>query len=98
MVACEATGNWAINNGNGFFGGLQFDAGTWAAHGGTEFAVSADLASPIQQMEVANRVLTVQGWGAWPHCSGVAGVAWKKAAPPGFFVPPPPPPEPAAAP
>lgn len=87
MVACEATGNWAANTGNGFHGGLQFNPGTWSSHGGGDFAATADLATAIQQMEVANRILAAQGWSAWPHCSNTAGVAWKLPAPPGTFVP-----------
>lgn len=72
---CESSGDWAINTGNGFYGGLQFTNSTWAAYGGTAFAASADLATKEQQITVAERVLTTgyngnppQGKGAWPVC------------------------------
>lgn len=62
---CErGPGGWATNTGNGFYGGLQFDYGTWQAHGGQEFAVTADKATPAQQALVASR-LTYDGW---PNC------------------------------
>jgi hypothetical protein len=65
---CESGGNWSINTGNGYYGGLQFSAGTWAGFGGTEYAPRADLASKSQQIAIAERVLAVQGPGAWPTC------------------------------
>lgn len=68
VARCESGGNWAINTGNGFYGGVQFAAGTWASHGGTEFAPSAQLATKDQQIAVAERVLATQGRGAWPVC------------------------------
>ncbi|OBI50645.1 resuscitation-promoting factor RpfA [Mycobacterium kyorinense] len=68
VARCESGGNWAINTGNGYQGGLQFNRGTWAAHGGGEFAPSAHLASKEQQIAVAERVLATQGRGAWPVC------------------------------
>lgn len=74
LAQCEATGNWHINTGNGFYGGLQFTQQTWAGFGGTKFAPRADLASKAQQIAVAERVLNVQGPGAWPVCSVRAGL------------------------
>jgi LysM repeat protein len=68
VAQCESGGNWAINTGNGFYGGLQFTTGTWAANGGTGYAPRADLASASQQIAVAERVLQTQGVGAWPVC------------------------------
>ncbi len=68
VARCESGGNWAINTGNGFYGGVQFAAGTWASHGGNEFAPSAQLASKDQQLVIAERVLATQGRGAWPVC------------------------------
>ena len=68
VAQCESGGNWAINTGNGFYGGLQFTPGTWAANGGTGYAPRADLATPSQQIAVAERVLQTQGVGAWPVC------------------------------
>lgn len=68
VARCESGGNWSINTGNGYLGGLQFTQSTWAAHGGGEFAPSAQLASREQQIAVGERVLPTQGRGAWPVC------------------------------
>ena len=68
VAQCESGGNWSINTGNGFYGGLQFTQSTWAAYGGLAYAPMASEASPSQQMAVANRVLAGQGIGAWPVC------------------------------
>ena len=65
---CESGGNWSINTGNGFYGGLQFTQSTWAAYGGLAYAPVASEASASQQIAVANRVLAGQGMGAWPVC------------------------------
>ncbi|WP_347404546.1 transglycosylase family protein [Streptomyces sp. MST-110588] len=73
IARCESGGNWHINTGNGYYGGLQFSAGTWRAHGGTAYAPTADRASRAQQKAVAARVQAAQGWGAWPVCSARAG-------------------------
>jgi resuscitation-promoting factor RpfA len=70
VARCESGGNWAINTGNGYQGGLQFSAGTWRAHGGGEFAPSAHMATKEEQIAVAERVLASQGKGAWPVCGG----------------------------
>ncbi|MEU6872936.1 transglycosylase family protein [Streptomyces sp. NPDC046751] len=75
VAACESTGNWHINNGNGYFGGLQFTRSTWAAYGGTLYAPRADLATKDQQIAIAEKVLDAQGPGAWPSCSTKAGLA-----------------------
>ncbi|MFI8080965.1 transglycosylase family protein [Kitasatospora sp. NPDC086009] len=74
VAQCESTGNWSINTGNGFYGGLQFTNSTWAAFGGTSYAARADLATKDQQIAVAEKVLAVQGPGAWPVCSVQAGL------------------------
>ncbi|MEE1618321.1 transglycosylase family protein [Brachybacterium sp. J153] len=71
VAACESGGDWAINTGNGYYGGLQFSQQTWEGFGGTEYASSADQASKSEQIAVAERVLAEQGPGAWPTC-GVA--------------------------
>lgn len=84
LAQLESGGNWKINTGNGFSGGVQFTASTWAANGGTEFAAEAWKATKAQQMEVANSVLKTQGWGAWPP-SERAGIRSKKPAPKGTF-------------
>ncbi len=68
VAQCESSGNWHINTGNGYYGGLQFSSSTWLGHGGGEFAPRADLATPGQQVTVAERVLKTQGAGAWPTC------------------------------
>jgi LysM repeat protein len=68
VAECESGGNWSINTGNGYYGGLQFSQSTWAGYGGTAFAARADLATPAQQIEIAEKVLVGQGVGAWPTC------------------------------
>ncbi|MFC3577364.1 transglycosylase family protein [Streptomyces yaanensis] len=73
IAQCESGGNWHINTGNGYYGGLQFSAGTWRAYGGTAYAPTADKASREAQIAVATKVQHAQGWGAWPVCSGRAG-------------------------
>ena len=74
VAACESGGDWHINTGNGYQGGLQFNAQTWAANGGTQYAATADQATREQQIAVAENVLAAQGAGAWPNCGGpVAG-------------------------
>ncbi|MFJ2866741.1 transglycosylase family protein [Kitasatospora sp. NPDC087314] len=74
VAQCESGGNWAINTGNGFYGGLQFTSSTWAAFGGTAYASQANLATKAQQISVAEKVLASQGPGAWPVCSVKAGL------------------------
>ncbi|MGC5564210.1 transglycosylase family protein [Streptomyces sp. FR-108] len=73
IAQCESGGNWHINTGNGYYGGLQFSAGSWRAHGGTAYAATADKASKAQQIAVAAKVQRAQGWGAWPTCAARAG-------------------------
>jgi resuscitation-promoting factor RpfA len=73
VAQCESGGNWAINTGNGYYGGLQFAPSTWRGFGGGQFAPMAHQASRAQQIVVAERVLAGQGWGAWPVCSRKAG-------------------------
>ncbi|WP_327414371.1 transglycosylase family protein [Streptomyces sp. NBC_01233] len=68
VAQCESGGNWSINTGNGYYGGLQFSSGTWAAYGGKSYAVQANQASKSQQIAVAEKVLKGQGKGAWPSC------------------------------
>ena len=114
VASCESGGNWGINTGNGYHGGLQFSQGTWAAHGGGEYATSANQATRDQQIAVAERVLATQGRGAWPVCGrGLSGATPRNVvadapapdapppAEPAAFVPPPadpPPPPPAPEP
>jgi hypothetical protein len=82
VAGCESGGNWAINTGNGYQGGLQFSEGTWAAHGGGQYAPSAQLATREQQIAVAERVLASQGRGAWPSCGhGLSGPTPREVLP-----------------
>ncbi|MCV7362615.1 transglycosylase family protein, partial [Mycolicibacterium neworleansense] len=74
VARCESGGNWAINTGNGYHGGLQFSPSTWSSHGGGEYAPNAYLATKEEQIAVAERVLASQGKGAWPTCGrGLSG-------------------------
>lgn len=72
VAACESSGNWHINTGNGFYGGLQFSHGTWKSFGGP--TSNAHLASKGTQIVIAERVLASQGPGAWPVCGRRAGL------------------------
>ncbi|MDQ2796999.1 MAG: transglycosylase family protein, partial [Actinomycetota bacterium] len=65
IAQCESGGNWHINTGNGYYGGLQFAASTWSSNGGGDFASRADLASREQQITVANRLYAKAGLGPW---------------------------------
>lgn len=77
LVKCEAGGDWSMNSGNGFSGGLQFTPQTWKNFGGTKYAPEAYKASREEQIEIAENVLKEQGWGAWPACSAKLGLAEK---------------------
>lgn len=81
VAACESSGNWSINTGNGYYGGLQFAQSTWVAYGGQRYAARADLATKAQQIAVAEKVLAGQGPGAWPVCSVRAGLTRGGPAP-----------------
>ncbi|MFD4508749.1 transglycosylase family protein [Streptomyces sp. NPDC058457] len=77
VAQCESGGNWAINTGNGYYGGLQFSASTWAAYGGTQYAAQANQATKAQQIQIAEKVLAAQGKGAWPVCgTGLSSAAY----------------------
>jgi nucleoid-associated protein YgaU len=76
IAACESGGNWHINTGNGYYGGLQFSMGTWRAHGGSG---NPARASKGTQIRIAEKVLSNQGWGAWPSCSSRLGLHGKPA-------------------
>ncbi|UGY91818.1 transglycosylase family protein [Streptomyces gobiensis] len=65
VAQCESGGNWSINTGNGYYGGLQFSQSSWAAAGGTKYAPRADLATKGQQIATAEKLLAMQGPGAW---------------------------------
>ncbi|WP_306508030.1 resuscitation-promoting factor Rpf1 domain-containing protein [Corynebacterium sp.] len=74
LAQCESGGNWAINTGNGYYGGLQFSGATWNAFGGGQYAATANQATREQQIAVAEKILASQGWGAWPACSASLGL------------------------
>jgi resuscitation-promoting factor RpfA len=80
LAQCESSGDWHINTGNGYYGGVQFSDETWDAFGGERFASRADLASRAQQIRIAEKVLDAQGWGAWPACSAELGLDRADAA------------------
>ncbi|NSC21801.1 LysM peptidoglycan-binding domain-containing protein [Streptomyces albus subsp. chlorinus] len=73
VAQCESSGNWHANTGNGYYGGLQFNNSSWAAAGGTKYAPRADLATKDQQIAVAEKLLQLQGPGAW-SCAGAGGL------------------------
>ncbi|WP_024793880.1 transglycosylase family protein [Tomitella biformata] len=82
VAQCESTGNWAINTGNGYHGGLQFSPSTWTSHGGGAYAATANQATKAQQIEIAEKVLANQGKGAWPSCGvGLSGATQRTPAP-----------------
>ncbi|GAA3405203.1 resuscitation-promoting factor [Pseudarthrobacter polychromogenes] len=65
IAQCESTGNWSINSGNGYYGGLQFDIRTWIGAGGGAYAPNASLATKAQQIDIANRVYAQRGLQPW---------------------------------
>jgi LysM repeat protein len=71
LAQCESGGNWKVNTGNGYYGGLQFNPTTWRAFGGKGLPHQA---SREEQIAVAERTLAAQGWNAWPSCSRKMGV------------------------
>jgi transglycosylase family protein len=72
LAQCESGGNWSINTGNGFYGGIQFTQESWNGVGMTG---SPHTASKETQIEAAERLLAIQGWGAWPACSAKYGLS-----------------------
>lgn len=74
LAQCESSGNWSINTGNGYYGGLQFSLSTWQAFGGSGLPSNA---SKAEQIRIAERTLAAQGWGAWPACSAKLGLYGK---------------------
>jgi hypothetical protein len=74
LAACESSGRWATNSGNGYYGGLQEDLTFWRRYGGTTFAARPDQASRLQQITVAIHGQQSQGWQAWPRCSRIIGL------------------------
>jgi resuscitation-promoting factor RpfA len=80
VAQCESGGNWHINTGNGYYGGLQFSQSSWAAAGGLKYAPRADLATKDQQIAVAEKLLAMQGPGAW-SCASAGGLTAGGPAP-----------------
>ena len=74
VARCESGGNWKINTGNGYYGGLQFSSRTWKGFGGGKYASRANQATKGEQIAIARRVLATQGPGAWPTCGRKAGL------------------------
>lgn len=74
LAQCESGGNWSMNTGNGFYGGLQFMQSTWVSVGGTRYAPAPHLASREQQIAAAETLLARSGWGQWPACSTKLGL------------------------
>ena len=68
VAQCESGGNWAINTGNGYYGGLQFSASTWISNGGGVYAPTANLATKDQQIAIANKLYAARGAAPWPTC------------------------------
>lgn len=76
LAKCEAGGNWSADTGNGYYGGLQFDQGTWKANGGGQYAPYPHEASRSEQITVAEKVRDGRGgYGAWPSCSSQLGLS-----------------------
>lgn len=74
LAQCESGGNWSINTGNGYYGGLQFNSGTWLSNGGGAYAARADLATREQQISVAEHLRAARGFAPWPGCSAKLGL------------------------
>ena len=74
LARCESGGNWAINTGNGYYGGLQFSHGTWHQYGGGEFADYPHQASREEQIIVAERLRAARGYAPWPACRAKLGL------------------------
>ena len=72
LAQCESGGNWSINTGNGFYGGLQFTQQSW---NGVGMSGSPHTASRETQIEAGERLLALQGWGAWPACTAKYGLS-----------------------
>jgi LysM repeat protein len=74
LASCESGGNWHINTGNGYYGGVQFADGTWDGWGGERYASRADLATKGEQIVIAAKLVESSGWGSWPACSSRLGL------------------------
>ncbi|MGH2379764.1 MAG: transglycosylase family protein [Candidatus Limnocylindria bacterium] len=74
LAECESSGNWAINTGNGYYGGLQFSLGTWESYGGAEFAAYPHEATREEQIAIAERLRAARGYQPWPACRAKLGL------------------------
>ena len=74
LAGCESGGNWGINTGNGYYGGLQFSLGTWEGSGGAEFAAYPHDATRDEQIIVAERLRAARGYAPWPACRAKLGL------------------------
>nr|WP_133999261.1 transglycosylase family protein [Streptomyces sp. 846.5] len=74
LAACESSGNWHTNTGNGYYGGVQISLETWREAGGRAYAARPDQATKRQQIRVAEKILSWQGWEAWPSCARELGL------------------------
>ncbi|GAB7185199.1 M23 family metallopeptidase [Kitasatospora sp. Ki12] len=84
LAQCESTGDWSNvhhTSTTTYYGGLQFDAATWNAYGGQQYAPYANQASKVQQILIAEKVLAKQGQGAWPYCGPKVGLGSDHAVP-----------------
>ena len=71
LAECESGGDWSINTGNGYYGGLQFALGSWQAAGGTGYPHEH---SPAEQIRRGEILQDMQGWNAWPTCARIVGL------------------------
>ena len=74
LADCESGQRWQLDSGNSFYGGLQFTLESWVGAGGEAYAWRADYATRSQQIEIAENLLAMQGWRAWPTCSRILGL------------------------
>jgi hypothetical protein len=74
LAGCESGGNWSINSGNGYYGGLQFSRSSWLGAGGGKYAPLPHLASPAEQIATAEVLKGNGGWGHWPSCASKLGL------------------------
>jgi hypothetical protein len=74
LAKCESGGNWAINTGNGYYGGLQFSLGTWRGYGGSAYAVYPHQATRAEQIAVGERLRAARGYQPWPSCRAKLGL------------------------
>ncbi|MCV0404218.1 MAG: transglycosylase family protein [Chloroflexi bacterium] len=74
LAQCESGGNWAINTGNGYYGGLQFNLGTWQDYGGAAYAAYPHEATREEQIAVAEKLRAARGYAPWPACRAKLGL------------------------